>query len=87
MDKLASAIQLQTVDLTANSLVQFSAGYAVASLSGILSRTEVVVVDFRSLIAALYVAKDVLNYSDCFGRNSVGTCMWISDLRPSKHRC
>jgi len=67
---LASAIQLQTVDRTVNSLVQFAAGYPVASLSESLSRTEVAVVDFRSLIATLYVAKDVLNYSDCFGRDT-----------------
>ena len=67
---LASAIQLQTGDRTVNGLVLFVAGYAVASLSESLSRTEVAVVDVRSLMAALYVAKDVLNYSDCFGRNT-----------------
>jgi hypothetical protein len=67
--------------------VQVAAGYAVVSLSESLSRTEVAVVDFRSLLTALYVAKDVLKYSDCFGRNTVGTCMWMADLRPSKRRC
>jgi 4-hydroxybenzoate polyprenyltransferase len=84
---LASAIQLQTVDRTVNSLMLFAAGYAVASLNESLSKTDVAGVDFRSLIAALFVAKDVLNYSDCFGRNAVGTCMWMADLRPSKRRC
>jgi hypothetical protein len=72
---VASAIQLQTVDRTVNSLVHFAAGYPLASLSKSLSRTEVAVVDFRSLITALYVAKDVLNYSDCFGCDTMDTCM------------
>jgi hypothetical protein len=86
-DILASAIQQQKVGRSVNRLVQFTAGYAVASVSEPLLRTEVVVVYFRSLIAALYVAKDVLNYSDCFGRNTLGTCMWMANRRPSKRRC
>jgi hypothetical protein len=63
MGLLAFAIQLQKVDLTANSLVQIPVGYAEW-------RPDL---DFRLLIAALYVAKDVLNYSDCFRRDTEGT--------------
>jgi hypothetical protein len=82
---LASAIQLQTVDRNVNSLVQFAAGYAVASFSESLSRTKVAVVDFRRVIAALYWQRTCLIIAT--GTNvTLGTCMWMADLRPSKRR-